>query len=171
MRFDSPRVLGLVASGLVLAGWLLGSTLSPPVAMTQTRDVPRPTPQPLPEITPVRNLAASTLQTRPPAPSRNPFAFGGTAMAAAVPGETTKAAEPTRDLDAVPAPPALPTWRLVGVAVGADGAVTAVLSGAGDVHLARVGDRLPGEIVVIDVTADGAQLQRPDGSTVSLRLP
>jgi hypothetical protein len=174
MHLESPRVIGLLASGLLLTGWLLGSTLSPPVAQTQSRDTPRPAPapRPLPTIEPLRNLAASAITPGPPAPTRNPFAFGravaidshASDVASAVP-----AAEPT--VVESPAPPPAPAWRLLGVAVGTYGEVTAVMRGAGDVHLVQAGDTLPGDLLVIDVTATGARLQRPDGSVIDLTLP
>ena len=70
-----------------------------------------------------------------------------------------------------PAPPPAPAWRLLGVAVGTYGEVTAVMRGAGDVHLVQAGDTLPGDVLVIDVTATAARLQRPDGSVIDLSLP
>ena len=171
MGFASPRLLGVVGSGLILAGWLLGSTLSPPVAMTQSRAEPRVTLPPLPPITPVRSLAASALPTTPPAPARNPFAFGAGAPAAAVSAASDARETAAADIDTAPAPPAAPSWQLVGVAVGADGAITAVLSGGGDVHLARIGDRLPDELVVTELGVASARLLRPDGTLLTLRLP
>ena len=53
------------------------------------------------------------------------------------------AAEPT--VVESPAPPPAPAWRLLGVAVGTYGEVTAVMRGAGDVHLVQAGDTLPGD--------------------------
>ncbi len=174
MHLESPRVIGLLASGLLLTGWLLGSTLSPPVAQTQSRDAtrPAPAPRPLPTIEPLRNLAASAITPGPPAPTRNPFAFG---RGIATDSHTSDVAPdvPSAEPAVVesPAPPPAPAWRLLGVAVGTYGEVTAVMRGAGDVHLVQAGDTLPGDLLVIDVTATGARLQRPDGSVIDLILP
>ena len=172
MRLDSPRVIGLVASGLVLAGWLLGSTLSPPVARTQEREAARRSARVAPlTIEPLRDLVAAP-RPAAPAPTRNPFAFGRAPISppssAAV---TAPAGEPPPLVADDVAPVAGPEWRLVGVAVDAAGSVTAVLSGAGDVHLVQTGDRLPGEVTVTDVTSAGVRLERPDGTTLDLRLP
>ena len=170
MHLESPRVIGLLASGLLLAGWLLGSTLSPPVAQTQSRDAPRPAPapRPLPAIEPLRNLAAQrhhawarrrqpATRSRSAGPSRR--TRNASDMAPDVPAAESTVVE-------IPAPPPAPAWRLLGVAVGTYGEVTAVMSGAGDVHLVQAGDTLPGDLLVIDVTATGARLQRPDGSVI-----
>lgn len=176
MPFRSPRVLGLAAATLVVAGWLLGSTLSPPVAQTQARTTARAAASPaLPEIVPFTGLAARATLA-PPAPARNPFAFG----------RGVGAAQPTAATDSAPAPGATAArpefvpatasaaedeWRLIGVAVGADGAVTAIVRGQGEVHLVRAGDHLTAGVLVSEVGEGGVRLQRTDGSTIDLRLP
>ena len=174
MHLESPRVIGLCASSLLLAGWLLGSTLSPPIAQTQNRDAPRPAPapRPLPAIEPLRDLAGSAITPGPPVPTRNPFAFGR-AVATDADASDVASVVPAVEPSVVesPAPPPAPAWRLLGVAVGTYGDVTGVMSGAGDVHLVQAGDTLPGDLLVIDVTASGARLQRPDGSVLELILP
>ena len=171
MRLDSPRVIGLVGSGLVLAGWLLGSTLSPPVARTQERATARAATRAAPlTIVPLRD---DLVMPRPaaPTPMRNPFTFGRTLSTPAAVA-ASDASEPSAPLVADEAAPAArPEWRLVGVAVDAAGVVTAIVSGAGDVHLVRSGDRLPGEVTVTEVTSDGVRLERVDGTTLDLRLP
>ena len=172
MRLDSPRAIGLVGSGLVLAGWLLGSTLSPPVARTQERQTARAAARSAQlTIVPLRD---DLVMPRPaaPTPLRNPFTFGRAVVSTpgADPGsDPTEPSAPLVADDVVPAAP--PEWRLVGVAVDAAGTVTAIVSGAGDVHLVRSGDRLPGEVAVIEVTSDSVRLARLDGTTLDLRLP
>jgi hypothetical protein len=176
MHLRSPRVLGVTAATLVVAGWLLGSTLSPPVAQTQARTTARATPSPaLPEIVPFTGLAARATLA-PPAPARNPFAFArgaGAAEPTATAGASTApgAAAAVPDDMPVAASAAVDEWRLIGVAVGADGAVTAIVRGQGDVHLARAGDRLTADVTVREVGEGGVRLQRADGSTIELRLP
>jgi hypothetical protein len=175
MPLRSPRALGLMAAALVVAGWLLGSTLSPPVAQTQTRATARPASPALPEIVPFTGLGVRPTLA-PPAPARNPFAFGRGAVAA-VSSEAASAtpvssvAEPTPDTVTETPAAAADAWRLIGVAVGADGAVTAIVRGPGDVHLVRAGDRLTADVTVRDVGEGGVILQRADGSTIDLRLP
>lgn len=171
MRFDSPQVFGLAASALVLAGWMLGSTLSPPVASSQTRVTPRVAMPDAPTIVPLRDLDGPGPRPSPPTPSRNPFAF------AAI-GERRAPAEAAADADAVapePVDEAGPTvaaeWRLLGIATDADGVVTAVLGRAGDVQLAQDGDELPDGTRVTSATGAAVVLIGRDGTTRELRLP
>ena len=172
MRLDSPRVIGLVGSGLVLAGWLLGSTLSPPVARTQERETGRAAARAAQlTIVPLRD---DIVMPRPaaPTPLRNPFTFGRAVLATPAADPGIASTEPAAPLAADEvALAAQPEWRLVGVAVDAAGTITAIVSGAGDVHLVRSGDRLPGDVAVVDVTSDGVRLARVDGTTLDLRLP
>lgn len=174
MRSHSPRVLGTAACGLLLLGWLLGSTLSPPVAQTQVRAVPAATPPALPAIVPLQNLAAVMPRAAAPAPARNPFVFRGAAPRAVAPHADPGAEAPAAvDADVEAAPVAAPAsaWRLLGMATAADGTFTAVLGGAGDVHLARSGDSLPGGVGVTEVTGDAVRLVGADGVAIDLRLP
>jgi hypothetical protein len=176
MALRSPRVLGLAAAALVVAGWLLGSTLSPPVAQTQVRNTVRATAPPaLPAIVPFTGLTARPTPA-PPSPARNPFVFGrgvGAGEATAI-AESTLASSSAAAVDeAAPATAvaAVDEWRLLGLAVGADGSVTAIVRGQGDVHLGRAGDRLTADVIVSEVGEGGVQLRRADGSTIDLRLP
>lgn len=173
MRLGSPRVLGLAAVALVVAGWLLGSTLSPPVARSQERAPSReiavgPS---LQSIVPLTRLA-TRVAVPAPSPARNPFVFGrgprehGAAVGAPAAEEPASAVEsPSGDGTAVD------EWRLLGLAIGADGVTTAIVRGRGDVHLARAGDRLAEDVEVGDVSDTGVRLRRADGSTIDLRLP
>ena len=173
MRLDSPRVIGLVASGLVLAGWLLGSTLSPPVARTQERDAAR--------AVGTRSAAddrAAARRHRRAAARRADTDAESVRLRARRDGDAGRGRRrskrpnrPRRWRPTRSCRPREPEWRLVGVAVDAAGTVTAIVSGAGDVHLVRSGDRLPGEVAVIEVTSDGVRLERLDGTTLDLRLP
>ena len=175
MHLESPRVIGLCASSLLLAGWLLGSTLSPPIAQTQNRDAPRPAPAPRP--LPRDRTAPRSRHQRDHA-----WPAGTDPQPVRVrPGRRDRRKTPptwrrpyrrrNRRWSRVPRRRPAPAWRLLGVAVGSYGDVTAVLSGAGDVHLVQAGDTVPGDVLVIDVTASGVRLQRPDGSVLELILP
>jgi hypothetical protein len=176
MVLGSRRVVGVTACGLVLAGWLLGSTLSPPVARMQERGGTRTAAAPLPALTITRldDLASAGPRPGPPAPARNPFAFGrGEPDRSTTPAHAVDP-QPVTDDDADTAPiasAAAAEWRLLGLAVSADGAVTGVIGGAGDVHLVRAGDRLPGDVTVIEVVDSAVRIQRADGTVIELRLP
>lgn len=175
MRLDSPRAIGLVGSGLVLAGWLLGSVLSPPVARSQSRVATPPvaaTEQTL-AIAPLRDLGSQRPRTPPPAPARNPFMFGVArrgveAAPAAASGSPVADERPPSSADDSAA---AESWRLIGMATSADGTHTAVLGRAGTVVLARFGDLLPGGATVTAVHGDGVRLTGADGTALDLRLP
>ncbi len=175
MPTTTPRALGAMLSGAALAGWLAGSTLNPPVAVTQVAP-PRPAVAPviraeLPRLT----WPVALPRVAPPAPSRNPFLFRGAERAAApLPADrppVDRALAPTvaDDLAAAPTPATLP-WRLSGVAVSDDGDTVAVVSGGGDVFLVRATDTLPGGDVVEDVGPGHVTLRTASG-VVTLRLP
>jgi hypothetical protein len=175
---DSPRVIGLAAATLVVAGWLLGSTLSPPVAQSQARVPVREAAarEPLPAIVPLVSLATRTPAPAPPAPRRNPFAFGrdiaAEATETAAPSDAAPAAAPEPDAGIAAAAAGIGDgWRLLGIAVAADGVITAIVGRRGDVHLVRAGDELPEDVAVSEVTEAGVQLRRADGSAIDLRLP
>jgi hypothetical protein len=176
MSFASPRALGLTGAALVVAGWLLGSTLSPPVAQTQQRTSAREnTSGPaLPPIVPLNKMAARP-SPGPPSPARNPFTFGRALVA-----DEIRVAASDAPLSAMSSDAPLATtanhaiadeWRLLGLATAADGAMTAIVRGRGDVHLVRAGDRVAGDVLVSEVGEAGVRLQRADGTTIDLRLP
>ena len=177
MRLASPRALGLSAVTLVVAGWLLGSTLSPPVARTQQRTTARESASgpALPPIVPLNRMTTRPTAS-PPTPARNPFIFGRgvaadenrVAVAADAPLAATSA---DGAIEGSASPAIVVEWRLLGLATAADGAMTAIVRGRGDVHLVRAGDRVAGEILVTEVGEAGVRLQRADGTTIDLRLP
>ncbi len=176
MRNVSPRLAGAVGASCLLAGWLLGSTVRPPVAHTQA-PAPRVVPEPplprldIPSVAARRERLAAA--TAAPRPGRNPFAFGevrrpSAPRIVAAPAPLPDAAPP----DALPAPP--PTWALVGVALEqADGGerITAILSNGQDVQLVTAGAVLPGGDTVVRVAADHAVLQDATGAERVVRLP
>jgi hypothetical protein len=177
MKLASPRALGLTGAALVVAGWLLGSTLSPPVARTQQRTVARESVSgpALPPIVPL-NTMATRPTPGPPSPARNPFTFGRSGVSDEV--RIAAAADAPHAANASDAPVATTAnhaiadeWRLLGLATAADGAMTAVVRGRGDVHLVRAGDRVAGDLLVSEVGEAGVRLQRADGTTIGLRLP
>jgi hypothetical protein len=128
-------------------------------------------------VTPIEAEAARLArgldyEARLGASSRNPFRFGATASAAALPA----AADPAVGPAAVRALGPAVTFGLAGIATEViDGAEvrTAILSGADGVRLARVGDTVNGYRVVAiaaaAVTLAGPDAG-PDSTAVTLRL-
>jgi hypothetical protein len=177
MKLASPRALGLAAVTLVVAGWLLGSTLSPPVARTQQRTSGRegaggPV---LPPIVPL-NSVATRPTPGPPSPARNPFTFGRAVTAEEMQTAPASGAPPAVSSSEPPVAAATDSvsadqWRLLGLATAADGAMTAIVRGRGEVHLVRAGDRVGGDLLVSEVGEAGVRLQRADGTAIALRLP
>jgi hypothetical protein len=169
MRTGSRRVTGtLLASGF-LAGWVTAVWVSPPPVVTQTAP-PRPAPAaPAIDVPRVSLDRVAVPGTRPDG-RRNPFAFrdgeagprvAATAAAAASPAPT---AAPAAETDLFP-------WRLVGMATSDDGTATAVVSGLGDVHLVRVGDRLPDDSAVTAIDGRLVTVRLASGESRVLELP
>lgn len=152
------RTVGLVAALCLLAGWLMGSLVLPPVARLQSNSAVAQPVEPVPPPAPAyADRLRTKLREAPPAPQskRNPFLF-----------EAVRPPAPTRTREVDADPPATieqraPTFDLAGIATsdGVDGIVrTAVLSTRGDVVLARVGDML----------ADGSRVVSIDDASVTL---
>jgi len=96
-------------------------------------------------------------------PARNLFQFSTRASRSA------PAAPPDPLEPAVAAPLAPPPFTLIGFA--SEGAVrTAIISGSGDLFLAREGDSITSQYRVIRIDADGVELGALDGRTVTLTL-
>ncbi len=180
MRTDSHRLTGTLVALAFLGGWLSASWLSPPTAVTQVRParpVTAPPDVPMPHIA----LDAVTAPTTTPATSRNPFVFsaGRDEMRAvtrhAPSADGGDAAVDPDGLSVAPVQavgaPAAPVWRVFGIAQGADGHYTAVVSGGGDVFLLGMGDRLPDGAVVVEVDATGVVVADFSGARLTLRLP
>ena len=176
MPTTSTRAFGVMLSSAALAGWLAGSTLSPPVAVTQVAP-PRPEAPPsartaLPRV----NWPTTFPRVGPPAPSRNPFTFRVAERSAddrpsappAVVGMATAGVMDDALAVAAQAPP--PRWRLAGIATSEDGDIVAVISGSGDVFLMRAGDELPGGDGVTEVGAEHVVMRTAAGP-LTLRLP
>ncbi len=180
MRTDTHRLAGtLVALGF-LAGWFSASWVSPPTAVTQVRParpVAPPPDVPIPHIA----LDAVTAPETTPASARNPFVFSDRpvagravvarrdpAMPAFAPGDDTSPADPAPPVAADPPPP---PWRVVGLATDAEGRLTAVVAGAGDVFLLGLGDRLPDGSSVVEIDGTGLVVSTPAGERMALRFP
>lgn len=180
MRTDSHRfVATLIAAGFV-AGWLSGSWVNPPTAATQERP-PRVVPPAVEVLMPHIALDAVTAPTTTPAALRNPFAFVDRHASGREGPRPAHLIDPSR-VDGVPAEmtdgaalplaaPAPPPWRVVGVAADADGRVTAIVSGQGDVLLLALGDRLPDGAVVVELDEAHVVVEQASGTRITMRLP
>ncbi len=169
MRTGSHRVTGTVLASGFLAGWVTAVWISPPPVVTQTVP-PRPTP-----VTPSVEMPRVALdrvlvpETRPET-RRNPFAFrereSSVPPLAATPAvtEMAEATVAAAEIDRFP-------WRLVGLASSEDGASTAIVSGRGDVHLLRVGERLPDDSEVVAIDGRLVTLRLASGESRVLDLP
>jgi hypothetical protein len=162
------RIAMLSAAGAVLAAMIAGAT---------TSGVRRPAPIVIPPNTTAMELQGAELAAeiarlrarlrpadQPQEPARNLFQFGARASRPALAAPVLPL-EPT----AVPAPPPVPPLTLIGFA--SEGATrTAIISGFGDLFLAREGDSISSQYRVIRVDADGVELGALDGRTVTLTL-
>ena len=162
------RIAMLSAGGALLAAMIASAT---------TSGVRRPAPVVIPPNTTAielqgAELAAEVARLRarlrptdqPQDPARNLFQFGARAA-------RTAPAAPVLPLESVaaPAPPPPPPFTLIGFA--SEGAVrTAIISGSGDLFLAREGDSITSQYRVIRIDADGVELGALDGRTVTLTL-
>jgi hypothetical protein len=162
------RIAMFSAAGAVLAAMIADAT---------TPGVRRPAPVVVPPNTTAielqgAELAAEVARLRarlrpadqPQDPARNLFQFSARASRSA-PGALPAPLEPA----AVSAPPPPPPFSLIGFA--SEGAVrTAIISGSGDLFLAREGDSITAQYRVIRIDADGVELGAVDGRTVTLTL-
>ena len=162
------RIAMLSAAGAVLAAMIASAT---------TSGVRRPAPVVIPPNTSAielqgAELAAEVARLRarlrpadqPQEPARNLFQFGARAARIA-PAAPVLPLEPA----AAPVPPPAPPFTLIGFA--SEGAVrTAIISGSGDLFLAREGDSITTQYRVIRIDADGVELGALDGRTVTLTL-
>ncbi len=117
-----------------------------------------------PDVEPIEVVRA---EVPPPVVERNPFRFerrgGDTPRDRSLP--------PADALPELPFP-VPPPLRLLGIATEEDGQRVAVISSAGDLVLARVGDRLAGGFSVARIAPDGVELGAPPGGrALRLSLP
>jgi hypothetical protein len=179
MRDVSPGLVGVVGASCLMAGWLLGSTVNPPVAHMQAPPAPRASEPPLPRLdipSVAERRGRLAAVSEAPSPGRNPFAFGHARVVAPrheapiAPAMVIEAPIPPE----VPVLPPPPAWTLVGVAmdqVGGEERVTAILSNGADVQLATVGAMLAGGYTVVRVAPDHAALVDASGAETIVRLP
>jgi hypothetical protein len=167
----SRQTLALFGAASLIAGWMLASTASPPVAQTQGSPARRAAPV----VAPAPSFEA--LQRRvndvPPAPrpQRNPFVFDGMRPDTRQPLPVMEP-EWTVEPD-LAVPPVAPPLQLVGVAGNViDGGIvrTAILSDGREMWLLAAGDTLPDGTSVVRVDEEAVVLADPAGVERVLRL-
>jgi len=165
----SRETLGLVGAACLITGWVLASTLSPPVARSEEGTVRRAAPAQPAVVVPEFDTLRERMRAAPgaPRPQRNPFVFEAReAPPAAAAGRV-----------AVPPPPAPTVTRvdvaLVGIAADqtAAGLVrTAILADGQRLWLLTAGETLPDGRAVARIDEDAVVLADPSGLESVLRL-
>ena len=165
-----PRTVALIGTVCLTVGWLLASTLTPPVAQLQSRPERQAKPAPSTEQAGFTEQLHWRLQRvpQPPAPRRNPFMFAqrprpGAQAPAASGGAPAK-------VDDAPAPAVAlgPVFSLSGIGISGT-TRTAILSEGQDVHVVKIGDRV-GNYDIVDITDNSVTLGEASGLRYVLRL-
>jgi hypothetical protein len=160
------RIATLSAAGAVLAAMIAGATTSgrraaPVIIAPNTTAIELQGAELAAEVARLRARLRPTDQ--PQEPARNLFQFRAQASRRAA----APAAVPTFEPPVIAAPPP-PPLTLIGFA--AEGATrTAIISGFGDLFLAKEGDRIA-QYRVARIDADVVDVATADGSTLTLRL-
>ena len=165
-----PRTVAVLGATCVLIGWLLASTLTPPVAQVQSLPPRAPAKAPAsaePTFTERLHLRFPS-EVAAPTPRRNPFVFGQRP-----PRATAPSAAPVVDAAASsfePAPPAIagPLFSLAGIGISGE-VKTAVLVEGDAVHVLKVGDTLGG-YEIVEITENSVTLGQANGLRYVLRL-
>jgi Tfp pilus assembly protein PilP len=142
----APRNVALVGAICVTIGWLLASTLTPPVARVQSRPQERVSsrePAAEPQFTEHLQLRLHEVRGKPEN-RRNPFVFASPARRVAEPLATPDM-EPTVSREVEPRVNA-PALVLSGIGISGD-TRTAVLSVGNTVQIVRVNDLVSGYTV------------------------
>lgn len=177
----APRTVGIIGALCVLVGWILGTTIAPPVASLQTAPTPASATRASPatpgdsaftaRLRASRAQAGQSTQDIGGSTTRNPFRFGDAPTAvprgAAVPSRTPAV---SAQIVSEPLPPLI---ELSGIATARrDGADqhTAVLRVDGILVFASAGDSLPGGSLVVEVREQEVVLRDPSGAERSIRL-
>lgn len=156
-----PRTVALIGAVCVTIGWLLASTLSPPVATSQALPPRQPATPAAANEAPFTEHLQLRLRQAPtaPTPRRNPFAFGERAPRERA-GQPSAAASAPAVEAAVPLAPVGPAFSLAGIGVSGE-TRTAILTDGQSVHIVRVGERVGG-FDLVEITDDSATLGSGD---------
>lgn len=161
------RTVAIIGAVCLTLGWLLASTLAPPVARVQSRpqrvtaQAASPTPLPVTEQLRLRPMPV----VEAPTAARNPFTFVE-ARRDSPAAETAPAAPLTLAAEAAPI---RPQWTLAGI--GINGEVrTAVITDGNTVRVVKTGDEMAG-YRVSEVADTAVTLIDAAGRPMILRLP
>jgi hypothetical protein len=166
-----PRTVAVIGAVCLTIGWLLASTVSPPVATSQSLPARVPPTIPVPEPVSTARLQLTLPQTAPaPVSRRNPFVFATASRSTARAesrsgGESREVASVGSD---VPRIPSGPQFSLLGLATSGE-ARTAVLSDGQTVFLVKAGEQV-GAYQVADITDASITLADASGVQHVLRL-
>jgi hypothetical protein len=163
-----PRNVALVGVVGITIGWLLASTMTPPVARVQTRPPERERQAAIPDASFTEQLQLR-LRRAPPPPDRrrNPFVFDARDRARTV-EIARESPDATETTSAAPARPG-PGYVLSGIGISGE-TRTAVLTTTGDdVHIVKVDDEIGGYRVV-EIGENAVTLSKGDERVV-LRFP
>jgi hypothetical protein len=169
MRQIPARTVAVIGAVCVTVGWLLASTLTPPVAQSQSL----PERAEKPSLPPAESTFAEHLHFRmqqapaPPAPRRNPFSFGQAPRPAAASPERS---EPVTEVAPSPSSAPQPGLRFSLSGIGVTGeSRTAVLAEGQKVHIVKPGDVVDG-FTVVAITDDSVTVAASSGLQHVLRL-
>lgn len=164
-----PRTVMVIGAVCLTIGWLLASTLSPPVARLQSLPERQPPGRAATEEAPF----AEQLRLRhreavvAPALRRNPFRFGDREREPLF--EVPQPPQMSAAAPASPGPPPAPALTLAGIGITGDER-TAILTDGSNVQIVKVGDSVLG-YEVVEVTEGSVTLVAPSGSRLLLNLP
>jgi hypothetical protein len=153
------RNVAFVGAIGVIIGWLVASTVTPPVARVQTRPADRERPVEATADVPFTGELHLRLQQRHPAPERrrNPFVFATRESERGV-----RAAESqTAAIDA-PAPEPVvvgPSYVLSGIGISGDSRTAILTTTGADVHIVKIDDEIGG-YTIVEISQDTVTLAK-----------
>jgi hypothetical protein len=161
------RSVALVAAICVTIGWLLASTLTPPVARVQSRPEPTTPAALADDVVPFTEQVQLRLHEIRPTPvgRRNPFVFATRERSISAEASQPQVV-PIDAIEQEPRPIA-PAYVLAGIGISGD-TRTAVLASGNDVHVVKPND-VVGGFTVTEITAHSVTLTR-DAERHVLRL-
>jgi hypothetical protein len=172
---NMKRTVTIVVGGAALLAWLAGAATSnhtiPPVVVTEPAPIEARGAELANEIARLQERLRPSATPRQP--GRNLFAFRAMAARPPAPVVAPTAARPALT-EMLPLAPALPALKLAGIAedAGADGPVrTAIISGEGQLYLAKEGENVTPRYRVVRISPDVVELiDVIDNSTRRLAL-
>jgi hypothetical protein len=170
----TARSVGLIAVAAMAIGWF-GSTLTHDSVPQQSRvsSGVRPIGGAAPAVPRAEKLREQLAKPPLPQRGRNPFVYGSRApMRTTSRDRSPEIAAPAAPQE--PPPPALPVFRLSGIASDVkDGAtiLTAIINDNGSLVFAKTGDKLSNGYSVVKVEEMSVTLVDASGVTQTIRMP